>query len=190
MTHSRYQVIDYTVPYFEETNGILIPAAKLENTHNVFTKPFRSQVWLTLIAILLLLPSLLWAHYWNFGKTKLSTDSKRKPKLIFVYGVLLSQCKYVDSCRLPFIDKQSLCSAGLKLPGKENSLRFLAALWCLSSVVFIHAYVGTLISYISVPRLQPIIRTLDEVPSSGLGWFVWRGSDLESTFLAIKTNFR
>lgn len=83
----------------------------------------------------------------------------------------------------------TLCLAGQRMPDKEHSLRLLAVVWLLSSVVFVHAYVGTLMSFLSVPRLKPILRSLDELPSSGLGWFIWRGSDLESFFLVGNAPF-
>ena len=50
-------------------------------------------------------------------------------------------------------------------------------------MVFIHAYIGTLMSFLSVPNLKPILRSLEELPTSGLKWMVWRGSDLESLFM-------
>ena len=58
----------------------------------------------------------------------------------------------------------------------------LSILWCLISVVFIHAYIGTLISFLSFPKLRPIVNSLEDVPKSGLHWSARRGTDLESLF--------
>ena len=77
----------------------------------------------------------------------------------------------------------NLILAGQRIPGKEHSLRFLAIIWCLSALVFIHAYIGTLMSFLSVPNQKPILRSLEELPTSELEWIVWRGSDLESLFM-------
>ena len=57
------------------------------------------------------------------------------------------------------------------------------SVWCLISLVFIHAYVGTLISFLSLPKLKPIVDSLEDLPTSGLSWIVRRGTDLESLFM-------
>ena len=62
----------------------------------------------------------------------------------------------------------------------------LSIVWCLISLVFIHAYVGTLISFLSLPKLKPIVDSLEDLPASGLSWIVRRGTDLESLFMVPK----
>ena len=52
-------------------------------------------------------------------------------------------------------------------------------------IVFIYAYIGTLISFLSVPKLRPIISSLDDLPSSSLSWEVPRGTSLESLFMVV-----
>ena len=101
MTHVRYQAIDYTVPYFEGQNGILIPAAKPEHPSTVFMKPFQPQVWLALIGILILLSLILWTRAKIFDTTILPPNNGRKMYFAFIYGVLLTQCKLVNSNSLP-----------------------------------------------------------------------------------------
>lgn len=93
MTDVRYQAIDYTVAYFEESSAILIPAAKQENQSSVFAKPFQFQVWLTLILILGLLPLFMVAQSKLVEKTEKQRKNKpNKWRLLFFYGVLLTQC--------------------------------------------------------------------------------------------------
>lgn len=58
-------------------------------------------------------------------------------------------------------------------------------IWCLMVVVIIHAYIGTLMSFISFPKWDPIIFKLEDVPKSNLDWYVRRGTDLESLFLVL-----
>jgi hypothetical protein len=50
-------------------------------------------------------------------------------------------------------------------------------------VVFVYAYIGTLISFLSVPRMKPIISALEDLPSSSLNWEVTGGTSLESLFM-------
>ena len=62
------------------------------------------------------------------------------------------------------------------------SPRILGAVWCLSAVVFASAYVGILMSFLSFPKLWPILSRLEELPGSKLKWGVQRGTALEALF--------
>ena len=71
---------------------------------------------------------------------------------------------------------------------KPNSSILLASMWCLVSIVFIHAYIGTFISFLTFPKLKPVISSLQDLPSSKLNWVLDRGTSLDSLFLVcIKT---
>ncbi len=48
----------------------------------------------------------------------------------------------------------------------QISLRLVAGLWCLTMVVPVNAYTGTLMSYLTVPKLRPIVNTLEELAAS------------------------
>lgn len=47
-----------------------------------------------------------------------------------------------------------------------HASRITAAIWCLSCVVFVYVYNGSLISYIAVPRLIPFANTMEEFANS------------------------
>lgn len=51
-------------------------------------------------------------------------------------------------------------------PKTKFSLRLVAGLWCLMMVVLVNAYTGTLMSYLTVPKLRPIVNTLEELAAS------------------------
>ena len=76
-------------------------------------------------------------------------------------------------------------SAGLgnRLTGHHSVSTALTSLWCLLVVVFIHAYIGTFISFLSVPKLKPIISSLDDLPTSSLTWGTPKGTSLETLFM-------
>lgn len=196
VTHVRHQFVDFTVAYYEESSGIMIPAPVRGKQLSTFIKPFQFQVWMILMGILVVLPFVMWMQSKLLAKAQRTNPKKQ---LAFIYGVLLTQCKYRYAA-VDYYFRRRLCillgkelgkhftihfsfSAGQKIPEKEHSLRLLAMIWFLCALVFIHAYIGTLVSFLSVPNLKPVIRSLDELPASGLGWIVWSGSDLESLFL-------
>lgn len=91
VTHARYQVIDFSVPFYEESSAILTPAPVRGNQSSAFIKPFHLQVWLILIAILGLLPLIMWVQSKLIGKES-SPIKKRDTSILFFYGVLLTQC--------------------------------------------------------------------------------------------------
>ena len=56
--------------------------------------------------------------------------------------------------------------SGNYLPNKKLSVRMLTGIWCLMAVVLINSYTGNLTSYLSVPRLNPIPNSFDELADS------------------------
>lgn len=55
-------------------------------------------------------------------------------------------------------------------------------MWCLIVVVFNYAYTGTLVSFLSVPKLKPIISSLEDLPTSSLTLLVPKGTAFEAVF--------
>lgn len=46
-------------------------------------------------------------------------------------------------------------------------------------------YVCIIRSFISVPKVQPLVKSIQELPGSPLNWVVRRGTALESLFMVI-----
>lgn len=49
---------------------------------------------------------------------------------------------------------------------KRSTVSVAAAFWCLSAVVICNAYTGTLTSFLTLPKLKPIINSLEELAAS------------------------
>ena len=112
---------------------------------------------------------------------------------LFVYGVLVSQCThFIRKPEFKFLKNLNFVidppTAGLapRSFAKGNRTLFLASTWCLVVVIFIYAYIGTLISFLSVPKLKPIISSVEDLPSSPLQWIVRKGSVPATLFLVLK----
>ena len=56
--------------------------------------------------------------------------------------------------------------AGCALKNNKSAVRFLAAVWCLMAVILINYYNSTLISYMLVPKYEPIVNTIEELAHS------------------------
>ncbi|XP_057365911.2 glutamate receptor ionotropic, delta-2-like, partial [Daphnia carinata] len=169
VTYSRYEVVDFSVGFHEETATILIPPPGEENRLLVCVKPFVWEVWLLLSVFVVILPAIVWAH---FKCLQFPHGEKTCPGLakqyVFVLGVLIGQ-------------------SGQKFASFGFSPRLLGAVWCLIAVVFASAYVGVLVSFLRFPILTPIINKLEELPVSHLKWIIPRGTALESLFSEATT---
>lgn len=140
----------------------------------------------------------LWINYRKIHESRIinalgSPLQDRRPILakqyFFVLGVLIGQCNFLFRYNFPFpcvncfLMSLNACLAGQRVSSMGFSPRILAAFWCLSAVVFASAYVGILMSFLSFPKLSPIVSRLEELPGSKLKWGVQRGTALESLFI-------
>ena len=77
------------------------------------------------------------------------------------------------------------------LKGYRYNLRFqshgsaiVVGLWCLTAVVLANAYGGVLFSFLSVNKLEPAIKSLDELAASkNVRLVTLRGLQLTNRFL-------
>jgi hypothetical protein len=67
-------------------------------------------------------------------------------------------------------------TAGQAVPSFGYAPRFLLGVWCLCAMIFIYVYVGILVSFLSIPKLRPLVDSLEDLPSSGLDWGVKQGT--------------
>ncbi|XP_046640672.1 probable glutamate receptor isoform X1 [Daphnia pulicaria] len=164
VTHSRSKVVAFSTAFFADSAAILIPPPAEENRLLACTKPFHVETWIALIALVTILPVILWIYF----KCLCTRYNAKCPVLMknqfFILGVLIGQ-------------------SGQKLPSIGFSPRLLGIVWCLSAVVFASAYVGILISFLRFPKLSPIIDRLEDLPGSHLQWVVQRGTALDPLFI-------
>lgn len=65
-----------------------------------------------------------------------------------------------------------------------NSSPLVGSVWCLSTVVLVYLYTGVLISYLTIPKMQPIVETTEELAASTrLHVVAIKNSIFESTLL-------
>ena len=63
----------------------------------------------------------------------------------------------------------------------------LVGIWCLMAVVLANAYAGTLFSFLSVAKLEPIVNSLQELArAKQLKLIVKDRSELSDRFLVIQ----
>ncbi len=60
--------------------------------------------------------------------------------------------------------------------------RFLAGAWCLCALIVANLYVGMLVSFMSTPRPDPVIKSIDDLATVNIDWGVRRGASTVSYF--------
>lgn len=67
-----------------------------------------------------------------------------------------------------------------------HATRIIAGVWCLVSIVFVYLYNGCLTSYITFPKMRPIIESLDQLANSAeLELAILKNSVFESIILVF-----
>lgn len=69
------------------------------------------------------------------------------------YKLLIEKCLFITAA------KDSTTSS-------PNCSPIVGAVWCLSCVVLIYLYTGVLISYITIPKVRPIVDSTEELANS------------------------
>jgi len=66
----------------------------------------------------------------------------------------------------------------------------LVGVWCLMAVVLANAYAGTLFSFLSVAKLEPIVNSLEALAQSkDLQLIVQDRSEMAKRFMVMTTSF-
>ncbi len=93
-THPRSLVVDFTRPFYEESNAILTRAPSQENQLFTIAKPFQPRVWIILLATMILVSIFLWI---SSAIRESKIDGRRNKRFdhffLSIYAVILTQCK-------------------------------------------------------------------------------------------------
>lgn len=69
-----------------------------------------------------------------------------------------------------------------------HATRITAGVWCLTCIVFVYLYSGSLTSFITIPKLAPLIESLEDLTnSSALQLTILKNSVFETIIMVWKT---
>ena len=57
---------------------------------------------------------------------------------------------------------------GSYFPDKRLAVRIVAAVWCLTACVLVNSYNSVLISYVTSPNAEPLIRSIKDLGNSSI----------------------
>ncbi|XP_071524871.1 glutamate receptor U1-like [Panulirus ornatus] len=148
ITYIRDTVIDFTHAFYEEPTTILIPPPSEETNFLAFLKPFSWKVWAVTLASILVVGPLLWVLA-NVGHLPVLYPHDRR-------NVSYPLLRYVWDCAFSLTSQSSHMR-------QTEPVRVLYGMWWTLCVILIYTYTGTLIAFLTVPRLASLINSLEEL---------------------------
>ncbi|KAI9551422.1 hypothetical protein GHT06_021755 [Daphnia sinensis] len=174
----RARVLDFTTTFIEEPMCCLIPAPEADlNSLSGIAKPYNTYVWLLIIFSMLCVALATWLTS-DFGPIQLGLNGithKRRRRgykemsltdhLYAIFAIICLQPKDMST-------------------HSPNSSPIVLSVWCLACIVLVYLYTGVLISYLTIPKMRPIVETVEELAeSTRLQVVAIKNSIFESTLL-------
>jgi hypothetical protein len=146
-------------------------------------------VWIGLLLAIAILPLIQWLLFQSIWKFRNDMEQDHSRNSLFrqfycVFSVLTSQCNCLTTPN-KISNKKKFVTAGIQMPFVGHAPRLLAAIWGSCAVIFVYVYVGTLVSFLSVPKLQPVVDSLEDLQGGHVNWGVRRGSITQTLFTVI-----
>ncbi len=82
---------------------------------------------------------------------------------IYVVNILTNQGKVFITICFSLRPYDNLFLEGNMVPGGRFSFRILVGVWLLIATVLVNSYSGTVISYLTVPKMKPPINTFEDL---------------------------
>ncbi|CAL4133730.1 unnamed protein product [Meganyctiphanes norvegica] len=152
ITYTRSTVVDLTHAFYEDPTTILIPAPQKKDKFFAFLEPFSWQVWVLLVGTVVVVGMLLWLMMlvphipmlYPFDKAQ---DRRRAHQSLYHY--------LWDTATALFTQSHIM---------QENEPgRILHGVWWMICLILIYIYNGTLISFLTVPGLEAVIESLEDL---------------------------
>ncbi|XP_076068797.1 glutamate receptor ionotropic, delta-2-like isoform X2 [Oratosquilla oratoria] len=149
ITEVRERAIDFTHAYYEEPTTILIPSPKERTNIIAFLAPFSWQVWLCIAGSVFVVTPVLWFLTAQFPSLPVLYPHQRIKQRPSVY-------RYFWSCVF------SLTTQDTEMIETEPT-RLLHGMWWIFSIIIIYSYTGNLIAFLTVPKLENLVNSLEEL---------------------------
>ncbi|XP_068220066.1 glutamate receptor ionotropic, kainate glr-3-like [Palaemon carinicauda] len=162
-SHSRKSVVDFSVPLYMDTQGMIYHRPGIQSDLTGFVKPYTGQVWLLLfISLIMAFLVTFFFHYYG-NEFRQSKGSYNREKSLSVsaswtVGTLLAQ----SNSWLP----------------RGYAMRMVAGTWLVAAFVIGSVYKGNLKAMLILPKLRLPFDNLQELVESKIPTYVPLGSAL------------
>nr|CAH0102495.1 unnamed protein product [Daphnia galeata] len=159
-TPERTKNLDFSYFIWTEQYSMVVPQPGEEPRLFAFVRPFQPAVWLllfiTMIAMVFFM-SLFSKISLLSTKKKNSSDQPRSKQSTTLFNFASSYSVYV----LNIITNQ-----GGNVAVAHFSFRILVGVWVLIATVLVNSYSGTVVAYLTVPKMKPPINTFEDLAAS------------------------
>nr|CAH0112523.1 unnamed protein product [Daphnia galeata] len=167
VTPERARIMDYTYFIISEPNAIVVPRRGEEPRLLAFIRPFQQSVWLFIffsMLVVVFLMTLLTAIHSRFVISN-ESDDKTTPSdefpiwqtasnyAMYVINTVTNQGNYIIQIRNT-------------VPGSRFSFQIIIGAWLLAAMVLVNCYSGTVVSYLTAPKMIPSINNLEDLAAS------------------------
>ena len=81
-------------------------------------------------------------------------------------------------------------SIGGSLPSAKLPLRIVAGVWCLAAIILSNSFKGHLVSFLTVPKFEPVLNTYEDVAAStSKNMIVWKATYLHDLLVVWYSSF-
>nr|XP_033341070.1 ionotropic receptor 93a-like [Megalopta genalis] len=153
---------NFTVPIYVQTYSFLTARPKQLSRALLFASPFTGETWACVaVSIIIMGPILYLIHKCSPYSMQTSGLNSSFQCVWYVYGALLQQ-------------------GGMYLP-QSDSARLLIGVWWLIVMVIVATYSGSLVAFLTFPRMDALILTVEDLISrkDRMTWGFLNGSFLE-----------
>ena len=177
-TIERVKDFDFTIPVQQDQYRFLVKYPEAESRLWGPIRPFQLPVWICfLFAIMAVILSLSWLM-------KCVNRKRPKPKMqgraltltelvgrnaVYICTIITGQGEYFNERKLP--------------------VRILVAVWCLMALILVNSYTGNLISYLTVPRMKPVVNSFEELANSQETKLTIEAKNILSENILVNFNF-
>ncbi|XP_076314972.1 glutamate receptor ionotropic, delta-2-like [Tachypleus tridentatus] len=169
MMDKRETVIDFTVPFFQESSTILLPRPGQQADLFSFVAPLEGEVWLTMLLSLLLISFAI--YFVNLQSRNLRMPYPQFPLHVFSQWY-----------RPLWYNVGAVLQQGGAIPLSHSS-RVLLMAWLLVVLVIMNLYKGILIAFLTIPETSKFADSLEELASQNLiKWTFLKNTVYESLF--------
>ncbi|EFX78831.1 hypothetical protein DAPPUDRAFT_104959 [Daphnia pulex] len=144
VTAQRKKLMDFAYFMWVDPLAVVVPRRGEEPRLLAFFRPFQQSVWLCIMFTMVVVVCLM---------TVLST----------IYSRFMPMKSFETSETTAHSIWQT---AGECVPGSRLSFRILMGAWLLAAMVLVNSYSGTVVSYLTAPKIIPSINTLKDLAAS------------------------
>ncbi|XP_053594782.1 ionotropic receptor 93a isoform X3 [Microplitis demolitor] len=165
--------IKFTKFIATQSYGLLSPKPQPVTKTLLFTTPFSNEAWACLASSILLVGPILYLVH-TFSPRK-ADEQIRDPDSTEMSGLgSLSRCVW-------YIYGALLQQGGMHLPATDGA-RLIVGTWWLVVMVIVATYSGTLVAFLTFPRMEPPVDTVDALLArrEEFTWSLPSGSFLEN----------